>query len=675
MTDLLLVGPLADATYRGFTLLDADVTYTPSVAIGSITFKARTGMEMMAYQSSSDLSVDNSEANTLLPVAGFPLEGITQQQIDSGALDGVKFCVLRINYADHSQGAEVIAGGRIGEVRQKVGGLTVMELRSLAQLLKQSIVELDSLTCRAKFGSQVGDERYPCGFDLTDEWVDGVVVSVSESDRVFTDTSLTQDDDYFAPGLLEWLTGDNVGQQIEVDTFAAGVVSLKFPTVSDIADGDTYRIRRQCGKHYTGHNSCETFWGAQRTLHFRGEPWIPVGAGGQLQTPGAAIGASFAGTGETPTDPPPYVPDGGTSSTPPPVGGTDTTPPPRTRGTTVLTVSSTYGDGITDATAHIQSKIDALPGDGGTVIVPAGTYLIDTTTLTDGGGLELRSNMLLSLASGATLKAKTNTQDHDYILRIRGKSNVEVTGGTLLGDLDTFVPQTGTTSEWGHGIACYGSSAVSIHDITITKCVGDCISIGGYSGSGSSDVKIWNCNLSYSRRQGISLVWATSGVEIFNNEISYIGTIHGTSPMCGIDIEPEAGNVANGTVIRDNDIHHCNRYAVNIEQRGGAGTISGVTIKTNTLRDNYSNGLVIEGPASGVAITANTIKHNSATGIVGNNGGTPTITGNTFSQNYYRNGVQTRTSTDITGMSGVSDRDIILKNGTSSAGVGTNTYA
>jgi uncharacterized phage protein (TIGR02218 family) len=313
LTDLLLVGPLADDSYRGFTMLDQDVVFTPSVSIGATTFKARTGFQMSALQSSSDLSVDNAEAESLYPVAGFEAEGFTQAQIDAGALDKVRFVVLRVNYNDLTTGrAEVIAGGTIGEVRTKFGQMTILELRSLSQQLKQMIGQLDSITCRARFGSQAvldsnGEgivERFPCGYDLSVEWVDGTVTDQgAETDQEFTDDLLTgssYDADYFAPGMVEFLTGDNAGQMVEVDGYdvTTGQVTLKFPTVSPIQTGDTYRIRRHCSKNWTGHNSCETFFGSEKPLHFRGEPHIPVGDAGALNAPGASLARGAGGTGE-----------------------------------------------------------------------------------------------------------------------------------------------------------------------------------------------------------------------------------------------------------------------------------------------------------------------------------------------------------------------------------------
>lgn len=308
LCELLLIGPLEDGTYRGFSGLDRDVVFQPAASLGEITFRARTGMALSALKASGNLSVDNAEAETLQPVAGYEAEGFTQAEIDAGALDKVQFVVLLVNYEDLTAGrCEIIGGGTIGEVRQKLGGLTILELRSLAQQMKQSVVELDSLLCRARFGSQpIGtgggavEERFPCGFPLDHEWISGTVTSVgTETDRQFTDSALAQAADYFAPGVVEILDGDNAGQQVEVESFASGgVVTLKFPLVSALETGVAYRIRRHCSKRWTGHNSCDTFWGEDKPLHFRGEPHIPVGDSGQLNAPGASLARGASGTGE-----------------------------------------------------------------------------------------------------------------------------------------------------------------------------------------------------------------------------------------------------------------------------------------------------------------------------------------------------------------------------------------
>lgn len=308
LTDLLLVGPLPDATYRGFTLLDIDVPYNDGN--GSVTYKARTGFDMSALVSTADLGVDNAEATTLAPLVTYETEGFTQAQIDSGALDKTPFVIYRVNYKDLTTGRhEIVAGGTIGEMRSKHGQVTVLELRSLSQQLKQSIVELDSLTCRAIFGSQplgtgggVVEQRFPCGFDIAAEWVAGEVTSVSgsEPDLEFTDTALAQAANYFAPGVVEMLTGANAGQTREIESFGSGIITMLFPFVNAVEVGDTFRIRRDCSKRKSGHNSCkDTFWLTDWSLHFRGEPAIPVSETAKLNSPGAATSAGgVSGTGE-----------------------------------------------------------------------------------------------------------------------------------------------------------------------------------------------------------------------------------------------------------------------------------------------------------------------------------------------------------------------------------------
>src|SRR5688500_17457281 len=146
-------------------------------------------------------------------------------------------------------------------------------------------------------------------------------------------------------------------------------------------------------------------------------------------------------------------------------------PPSRARGGTEISVRTVgaFGDANHDDTAAFQAAINALPSDGGTVFVPAGTYLIDPTVK-----VRLRSRMHLRLADGAVLKAKANAADRAYVLMLHKVSDVEISGGEIEGDRDRHL---GTTGQWGHGIMVRGASRVTIRDMLIRKCWGDGISI------------------------------------------------------------------------------------------------------------------------------------------------------------------------------------------------------
>jgi hypothetical protein len=56
--------------------------------------------------------------------------------------------------------------------------------------------------------------------------------------------------------------------------------------------GDVFRIRRDCTREWSGHNSCETF--ANREW-FRGEPKIRPAEAMNALVPGAGVGPGMGG--------------------------------------------------------------------------------------------------------------------------------------------------------------------------------------------------------------------------------------------------------------------------------------------------------------------------------------------------------------------------------------------
>lgn len=298
---LLKVGPLLDGTFITCTSLDRDITYDDMSGDGPLVYRASTGFQESNFQATSDLGVDNAEAKTLIPV--YPNPGITQLMIDRGDLDSIEFIVYQVNYRDLTMGHEIMAAGPIGEQKIERGGLITIELRSWSQLLKQkSVVSYYSLTCRSRLGLSTGPVRNRCNYDISGEWDDFAVTAVgTEVVREFTiigtdSNGIVATDDYYAPGLVEFETGDNAGQQLEIESYAAdGEISLLMTTRNPIQIGDTGRLRRSCTLRWSGHNSCQTYNNRQ---NFRGEPFIPIGDALALNVPGVAGGGLNNGTGE-----------------------------------------------------------------------------------------------------------------------------------------------------------------------------------------------------------------------------------------------------------------------------------------------------------------------------------------------------------------------------------------
>lgn len=284
------IGPLPiTGDYVCLTSHSKDFTYDDGT--GSLVYYASTGIELSAFTSKNDLSVDNGDAHSLVELPAYPSTGITQEMIDTGALDGVRYVIYEVNWRDGSMSHEIQTSGPIGEVRQLRGGQITFELRTWSQYLKQnSVVELDSLNCRVKkFGSQAGEERYPCLYDLAAEVVAPVAVTSVGAEPVcqFTASALGQATDYFVPGHWVWDTGDNAGTVQKIKAFVSGgVIELRMSTKHPIQAGDTGHPRRDCTRAWSGHNSCETY--ANRP-HFRGEPKMRLADTIALSIPGAGI--------------------------------------------------------------------------------------------------------------------------------------------------------------------------------------------------------------------------------------------------------------------------------------------------------------------------------------------------------------------------------------------------
>lgn len=316
---LLKIGPLLSGDYLRFTSLDRDVIANVGDGLGQQTYYANTGMQTSTFSSSSDLSVDNAEAESLEPV--FPnTADITIAMIDRGELDDVEFTVYKGNYLDDSMGYEIVANGPLGEQIIQRGGLVRLELRSWSQLLKQnSVVSYYSITCIATFGSQPPGSmipgpvvpRWSCHYNAEAEWVDFIVTDVgSETVREFSIVAIPSSaldafdsaEDFYAPGLAEFTSGDNDGQTREIEASSAAPsngeidISLQHTTRNPIQIGDEGRIRRDCTHQWSGHNSCQTY---NNREWFRGQPFIPIGNGLVLNVPGVAGGHNDAdGTGE-----------------------------------------------------------------------------------------------------------------------------------------------------------------------------------------------------------------------------------------------------------------------------------------------------------------------------------------------------------------------------------------
>ena len=234
-----------------FTDHDQDITVAGNI------YEAADSMNPSAVSSQSGLAVDNLEFVGMLSA-----DVITEADLLSGRYDHAELNIFMVNYADPGMGTLQLKSGWLGEVVLR-GGQFVAEMRGLTSQLQQTIGEVYTSSCRAT----LGDAR--CTIDLSALTFTGSVTS-TETAYAFTDSTKTQENDYFADGVITFTSGANSGLNMEVRDFTASRFGLFLPMPYTIALGDTFTVTAGCDKQF---DTCVGKF--NNAVNFRGEPDVP----------------------------------------------------------------------------------------------------------------------------------------------------------------------------------------------------------------------------------------------------------------------------------------------------------------------------------------------------------------------------------------------------------------
>lgn len=229
-------------------------------------------------------------------------------------------------------------------------------------------------------------------------------------------------------------------------------------------------------------------------------------------------------------------------------------------------------DALNDTWAF-QKAIDSMAGLGGGVVrVRTGNYYIDADT-----SIKMKNNVVLYMYDTTRkLIVRPTSTGRNYAILAEFVDNVSIFGGRIVGDRDQH---TGTTGEWGMGIAIYGSTNVKVNRTYISNCWGDGIVVGGRKNGGvavvSRDVIIKRVTSTNNRRQALT-IGGVNGLEVDSCLLTYT---NGTPPQDGIDIEPDSDTAQNV-------------YIKNCEIANNVGNGIEMNAKTNTtakVRNIYVN--------------------------------------------------------------------------------------
>ena len=123
---------------------------------------------------------------------------------------------------------------------------------------------------------------------------------------------------------------------------------------------------------------------------------------------------------------------------------------------------------------------------------------------------------------------------------------------------------SGSSGEYGHGIAIYGGKNIEISSVSVSSNWGDGIYLGTQAvkqadGSqryvGCDNITIQDCDIFDNRRSNISVTDADN----LTIDHCFIFDAHGTAPQCGICIEPNSNSsgdkICRNIILKDTTIN------------------------------------------------------------------------------------------------------------------------
>jgi uncharacterized phage protein (TIGR02218 family) len=250
--------------------LTLDTTPWEGFTASEQVFDTKQGLIVTDFVTTAGFNVDNLELTTLDDGTLF-----TREDILAGKWKNTYYLGFRyrwdVDTPTIEDDVEVIQAGWFGEISLQSATIKI-ELRGLTAKLQQPVGIVSTKTCRARLGSTTGINK--CFVDLAPFTHTFEVTSVTDK-RVFVSTDAIGSsfpDDWFAEGLVRFLTGANEGLEFKVRSFAdTGTFTLIQPVVIDVEVGDTFEAIAGCRK--TREVCRDKF---NNVINFQGEPDRPL---------------------------------------------------------------------------------------------------------------------------------------------------------------------------------------------------------------------------------------------------------------------------------------------------------------------------------------------------------------------------------------------------------------
>lgn len=235
------------------------------------TFDPTDGMQTSAEQLQSGLNEQNFEANGILSDSR-----LSHDDFRAGLFQDAKVELFIVDWRNPELGSFVRRTYWIDKVAFD-GTSWKADIVGLSGWMRRNEGDLYVPGCQ----HDLGDAR--CKIDLALFTEVASVSAVSNQRKTFTTNVSVQPDNYFAYGVLEWISGANAGVRCEIASSlqTGGVITLRLPTPFDIVASDSFSIHPGCQKRRV--LDCRDKF--NNLVNFGGFPFIP-GTDKLLEVPG-----------------------------------------------------------------------------------------------------------------------------------------------------------------------------------------------------------------------------------------------------------------------------------------------------------------------------------------------------------------------------------------------------
>lgn len=293
------------------------------------------------------------------------------------------------------------------------------------------------------------------------------------------------------------------------------------------------------------------------------------------------------------------------------------------------------GDGRTDDTAALQRAMDQAAQNQTPLNIPNGNYVV-TQTLAASSNLTIEGD---DATLWTAIPEHGNSSGPVPTLQINGAQNVTVQGLRINGRGADFEPD-----EYKHCVSIEGSDNVLIEDCMFFDAKGDGLILNDIKrGAHNSNITVRRTTCAGNFRLGLAV---TDAENALFEDCAFIEN-RGTSPMGGVDIEPDRADCRINNVV----FRRCDMSNNGVRDQDGAGvniglhaepieiqhnirfedcTIRGngiqgvlcyngrdVTFTNCEISGNDSSGIEVFRTSSSISITGGSISMNAVYGIAG----------------------------------------------------------